>query len=94
MGSLSSTQPTTPSSTPAYPPYLGKAGVKISNFYLFHIKRPSGCLEPVLWIGIVFMPIRIRFFLVDADPDLDPDWHRDDADPHGDPTPSFILVRK
>jgi hypothetical protein len=33
-------------------------------------------------------------FDVDADPDPDPDWHQNDADPHSDPTPSFIYVGK
>ncbi len=26
------------------------------------------------------------YFHVDVDPDLDPDWHKNDADPHADPT--------
>jgi hypothetical protein len=48
---------------------------------------------PVLCIGIILMTIRIRLF--DAvDPDPDPDWHQNDADPHADPTPSFTHVGK
>jgi hypothetical protein len=33
-------------------------------------------------------------FHFDADPDLDPDWHQNNADPHADPTPSFAHVGK
>jgi hypothetical protein len=29
---------------------------------------------------------------VDADPDLDPDWHQHDADPHANPTPCFTQL--
>jgi hypothetical protein len=31
---------------------------------------------------------------VDADPDPDPDWHQNDADPHADPTLSSTHVGK
>ncbi len=33
-------------------------------------------------------------FHVDADPDADPDWHQNNADPHADPTKSFTHVGK
>jgi hypothetical protein len=33
-------------------------------------------------------------FHIDADPDQDPDWHQNDADPYRDLTPSFTLVGK
>ncbi len=37
-------------------------------------------LWSVLWIGILFMSIRIRISIFGAD--TDPEWHQHDADPH------------
>ncbi len=31
---------------------------------------------------------------VDADPDLDPDWHKNNGDPQADPTSNFTQVEK
>jgi hypothetical protein len=33
-------------------------------------------------------------FHLEVDPDPNLDWHKHDADPHTDPTPSFTLVGK
>ncbi len=40
----------------------------------------------------VAMPIRIRISIFDVDPDLDPELHQNNADPHVDPTPSLTHV--
>jgi hypothetical protein len=45
-------------------------------------------INTLLWIGISLIPIRIRIL----DADADPNWYRNDTDPHADPTRIFTHV--
>jgi hypothetical protein len=52
-------------------------------------------IEQVLWIGFVFMPVRIRISkLMPIQIEIRmPDWHKNYADPHADPSPALRVVK-
>ncbi len=55
----------------------------VNALYLLHVVQISSS-KSVLWMGIVFNVDPDQNFHFDADPDLDPDRHQNDVDPHAD----------
>jgi hypothetical protein len=56
------------------------------------LKQYCGSASIWCWIGSEY---DFHFYAdPDLDPNLDPDWHQNNADPHAYPTPSFAHVGK